>query len=223
MAELRPEIARLFAPFVQGEELHEVCQAEPLFPEEEAPLARAVEKRRNEFALGRTAARHALRKLGIPAQALPTLKDRSVGWPATAWGSITHTDALCIAVAAHTTHVCGIGIDAELRHRVEPKLWHMIATDVERARLERYATEDERLLRAALLFSAKESFYKAQFCVSRAWVGFHDAELDMDEAGQFEIRLLKDVDDAFAAGSRFEGRYTLLERHVVTGITLCPR
>ncbi len=223
MAALRREIAELFPPGVEGEELHFAEEAQSLFPEEEVALARAVEKRRTEFALGRTAARSALRALGVAPQALPALPDRSVAWPEHICGSITHTEGLCIAVASPREQLAGIGIDAELRNRVEPRLWRMIATERERARLEQGATEEQRLLRAALLFSAKESFYKAQFCVSRAWVGFHDAELEIDETGAFELRLLKEVNESFTLGSRFVGRYTVLAQHVVTGLAIFPR
>jgi 4'-phosphopantetheinyl transferase EntD len=77
-----------------------------------------------------------------------------------------------------------------------------------------------RLLRAALLFSAKESFYKAQFCVSRAWVGFHDAATEFDPTGAFEVELLVQVGESFAPGARFQGKYTELEQHVVTGLVI---
>lgn len=220
---LRPEIAALFPACVSGAELSEPELAEPLFEEEAASVARAVARRRLEFALGRTAARRALSALGLPKVALPQNPDRSVAWPEPAWGSITHTEGLCAAVAALRSQLSGLGIDAERKERVEPRLWHLIATEREQAWMAGAPSEPERLLRAALLFSAKESFYKAQFCVSRAWVGFHDAELAFDERGAFEVRLLVDVGEAFARDARFEGKYAVLDAHVVTGLVIAPR
>jgi 4'-phosphopantetheinyl transferase EntD len=220
---LRPEIAALFPACVSGAEVNAPELAEPLFAEEEASVARAVARRRVEFALGRTAARRALTALGLPKVALPQNPDRSVAWPQAVWGSITHTEGLCAAVAALRRELAGLGIDAERKERVEPRLWHLIATERERAWLSAGPSESERLLRAALLFSAKEAFYKAQFCVSRAWVGFHDAELAFDDRGSFEVRLLVDVGDAFARDTRFEGKYAVLDAHVVTGLVIAPR
>jgi 4'-phosphopantetheinyl transferase EntD len=208
----------LFPGDVRCVELSDPALAKPLFPAEEAAIARAVDKRKLEFALGRTAARQALAQLGIAPVALPQNKDRSVEWPAAAWGSITHADGICAAVATLRTQHAGVGLDAELRERVKRELWGHIATERE----QRWLSEHEPLsaARATLLFSAKEAFYKAQFCVSRAWVGFLDAELEFDEHGAFELRLRKDVGDSFRVGARFEGRYATTTRHVLTGLVL---
>src|SRR4051794_36063543 len=102
---MAPTIRDLFPAHVSLAELHDPELAEPLFPEEQAAIARAVEKRRLEFALGRTCARRALRELGVNPGALVPLADRSVPWPSEAWGSITHADGFCAAVAASRTLV----------------------------------------------------------------------------------------------------------------------
>jgi 4'-phosphopantetheinyl transferase EntD len=223
MSSLRSDIAALFPPEVKGVELSAPELAEPLFPEEELAIARAVEKRRIEFALGRTAARRALGVLGVPPVPLIANADRSVAWPAAAWGSITHADGLCAAVAALREHVAGLGIDAEVKDRVHQKLWNMIATEHEQKWLAEPTADAEQLLRAALLFSAKEAFYKAQFCVSRTWVGFHDAETEFDAQGNFQLKLLSDVGESFARGMCFSGKFTERERHVVTGLVISSR
>lgn len=223
---MRPPPARyfsaLFPDTVHGVELSAPELAGSLFPEEAAAIARAVDKRKLEFTLGRTAAREALQKLGVAPVALPQLPDRSVGWPDQAWGSITHADGICAAIAARRSDHAGIGIDAEVKQRVKRELWKHIATAPEIAWLERAPDEAAAADRATLLFSAKEAFYKAQFCVSRGWVGFQDAELTFDDSGSFEVRLLIDVNNAFVRETRFLGRYVFIEQHVVTGLVLGP-
>lgn len=129
---MRPEVRALFPSYVEGEELSSADQAEPLHPDEETHVARAVDKRRVEFALGRTCARRVLARLGISAPVLAAQSDRSVAWPAAAWGSITHADGYCAAVAALRSEVRGLGIDAELKTRVQEKLWKQIASERER-------------------------------------------------------------------------------------------
>jgi len=217
---MHPAITRLFPSTVHVSECSDPALVEPLFPEEEAAIARAVEKRKVEFALGRTAARAALRALGVAPGPLVAQPDRSVGWPGEAWGSITHADGICLAAAVRRSDHAGVGIDAELRERVRQDLWSHIATEREIAWFRDGTDEREARARATLLFSAKETFYKAQFCVSRAWVGFHDAELTFGADGTFEVRLLVDVGDAFAREARFHGRSCLLDRHVVTGMVV---
>lgn len=222
LAAMHPELSRLFPPSVRVVELSDPLLAEPLYPVEEQAIERAVEKRKIEFALGRTAARKALAQLGIDQAALVHNADRSVAWPSAAWGSITHADGICAAIAALRSDHAGIGVDAEVRARVRRDLWHHIATEREIAWFEAAASEREKAERATLLFSAKEAFYKAQFCVSRTWVGFHDVELRCDDRDTFEVTMLVDVATAFTRGQRFAGRYAFLPEHVVTGVALAP-
>jgi len=216
------ELFRLFPATVRVVELSDPDLAEPLYPEEELAVARAVEKRKLEFALGRTAARKALQALGVAPQALPPLPDRSVAWPEATWGSITHAERICAAIACLRRDHAGIGLDAEVAGRVQRSLWSHIATPREIAWLESACDEHEGAARATLLFSAKEAFYKAQFCATRAWVGFHDAELSFRDDGTFEVTLLVDVADIFTRNQRFAGRYAATTQHVMTGLVLPP-
>jgi 4'-phosphopantetheinyl transferase EntD len=190
----------------------------PLYPEEAAHIARAVDKRRREFALGRACARSALAALGVAPGPLPSLPDRSVAWPAAAWGSITHTEGLCAAVAVRRSDAAGIGVDVEVRGRVGQQLWRHIATERERRWLDEPPAPHEKAERATRLFSAKEAFYKAQYCVSRAWVGFHDVELTLDDDGVFTVELVVDVGDVFRRGTRFSGRVHETREHVLSGL-----
>ena len=194
---------------------------EALFPEEAAHIVRAVAKRKHEFTAGRICARRALTALGLPAVALPPNEDRSVRWPDAVWGSITHTEGLCAAVAVRREQLRGVGIDAELRGRVTQKLWGQIASEREVAWFSAAPSALEAAERATLLFSAKEAFYKAQYCVSRCFVGFHEVELEFAEAS-FVVRLQNDIGGVFEEGRTFSGRFTLLAGHVVTGLVIAP-
>ncbi len=217
---MRLEPSALFPTSVAYAELSAESALEPLFAEEAAFIARAVDKRKHEFALGRACARRALAALGIPAQPLVANQDRSVRWPTQAWGSVTHTEGFCAAVAALRSQVRGVGIDAEQRGRVHEKLWSHIANEREIAWFRAAGSERAAAQRATLLFSAKEAFYKAQYCVSQTFVGFHEVELDFDEAGAFVVSVVSDIASSFARGSRFAGRYLELPDHVVTGLVI---
>ena len=216
---MRPELRALFPESVAYAELMDPAQAEPLFLEEEAHIARAVDKRRHEFALGRTCARRALVQLGLPRTALPAHADRSVQWPAQALGSITHADGFCAAVAARRSDLRGLGIDAEVRGRVTPKLWSHIATEREIGWFQATDSAAEANERATVLFSAKEAFYKAQYCITRTFVGFHEVELSF-EGAQFQVRLVGEVARLFPEGARFPGNFALLGEHVLTGVVI---
>jgi 4'-phosphopantetheinyl transferase EntD len=70
-----------------------------LLPEEETLVARAVERRRSEFAAGRRAARLALGKLGCPACPLMIGALREPLFPPGFAGSITHDGRYAAAIA----------------------------------------------------------------------------------------------------------------------------
>lgn len=59
-----------------------------LFPEEEALVAKAVDKRRREFATARGCARSALAAFGFPPASIMTGENGAPRWPAGVVGSI---------------------------------------------------------------------------------------------------------------------------------------
>jgi 4'-phosphopantetheinyl transferase EntD len=147
-------------------------------PELEA-VARAVPKRRQEFATGRHLARAAMRELGLPAAPVPRRADRSPAWPDGCLGSITHTNALAGVAVARAGVVEGIGIDLEESHRVSAELHDKLFTPTE---LGRYVDAPPGW--ADLLFSAKESVYKAVNPIVGKYIGFHEVEVDVTFAEQ---------------------------------------
>jgi 4'-phosphopantetheinyl transferase EntD len=215
---MRSELLALFPPGVAGAELFRLEQAEPLFAEERAGLARAAPRRLREFAAGRHCAREALAALGEPRAPLPRLADREPAWPPGIVGSITHSRDYCAAVVARRATCAGLGFDAEEWGRVRRDLWRRIATPAELAWLRAQADAGERW--ASVLFSAKEAFYKAQHAPSRSFLGFQDAAFHPAPEGAFEIALLRDVPGVGRAGDRFAGRHAACARRCYTGIAL---
>ena len=71
-----------------------------------------------------------------------------------------------------------------------------------------------------LLFSAKESIYKAWFPLTRTWLDFTDCELTVrSDDGTFTGRLL--VVGRHAGGrtiERLNGRWTVHGRHILTAV-----
>ncbi|SHL43804.1 4'-phosphopantetheinyl transferase family protein [Actinacidiphila paucisporea] len=164
-----------FSRAAYGGELDEA----PLYPEEEPVVARAVAKRRREYAAGRACAREALARLGVPAG--PILRDAHRGaphWPDGVVGSITHCDGYRAAAVARSTDILALGIDAEPHDRLPAGvLDSIVATDAERAALAALAESDPRIHWDRLFFSAKETVYKAWYPYHHRMLGFHEAEL----------------------------------------------
>ena len=193
-----------------------------LFPAEEALVARAVQKRRREFATGRHCARTALGALGIaPAPILPG-QGGAPQWPPGIVGSITHCAGYRAAAAARASGVVTVGLDAEPAQRLPGEVLELVALPDERDRLLGLARAEPGVCWDRLLFSAKESVYKAWYPLARRWLGFDDADITINAAdGTFEARLL--VTAPASSGvppAGFTGRWVIAEGMILTAITV---
>ncbi|HKY18610.1 MAG TPA: 4'-phosphopantetheinyl transferase superfamily protein [Rhizomicrobium sp.] len=149
---------RILAPNIFGAEMHDRGQRVAVHPEEEVFVARAGEKRRRDFALGRACARAALRDLGREA-AIGMAQSGAPLWPKDVVGSITHTQGYAAALVAEARHISGIGVDAERIGGVTQELWPRLFAPAERDYL--MACKADKATMATLFFSAKEACYKA--------------------------------------------------------------
>lgn len=157
-----------------------------LWPEERPLVADAVAARVEQFAAGRQCARAALAAIGEAPTALGRGAQRSVRWPPSVWGAISHTEGYAVAVVGRRAHGPGpVGIDAEQVGRVEEHLYPRLFVDGERAWLDGVAP-DHRARAATELFGLKECYYKAQFPLTGAWVGFHDVHVVGPGPGTFD-------------------------------------
>jgi 4'-phosphopantetheinyl transferase EntD len=162
-----------------------------LFPQEEEAVGNAVEKRRREFVTARACARAALAQLGYPDQPVPSGSRGEPVWPAGVVGSITHCAGYRGCAVAPADEMATIGIDAEVAKPLPLDLIADIALPEERAGLQRLSLEDSTVSWDRLLFSIKESIYKAWFPLARTWLGFEDASVTIDRAdGTFAAQLL---------------------------------
>ncbi len=187
---------------------------------EEAIVGRAVEKRRREFATGRACARNALERLGLGSSPILTGDRGEPLWPAGVVGSITHCDGYRACAAARRTELKSVGIDAEPHEPLPEGLLPDIARPEEIPRLSELSRATPAIHWDRLLFSAKESVYKAWFPLAERWLGFEDASLTIDpDGGTFSAQLLVAgpvVDGTEVTG--FEGRWLVREGLVLSAI-----
>jgi 4'-phosphopantetheinyl transferase EntD len=193
-----------------------------LFPVEREALGQAVEKRRREFVTARACAREALARLAIPPQPIPTGSRGEPVWPDGVVGSITHCTGYRACAVAAASDLTTIGIDAEVAEPLPQGLIGDIALPEERQAIERLAAADPGISWDRLLFSIKESIYKAWFPLTRSWLGFEDACVSLDrERGSFSAQLL--VPGPTLHGRQldgFSGRWMIAEGLVLSAIAL---
>ena len=192
-----------------------------LAPEEEAAVAQAVASRRAEFTTARSCARAALRRLGAPSSAIPVGEKRAPVWPDGVVGAITHCAGFRGAAVAWRDEVRTVGLDAEPHGPLPDGVLDAVSDEGERAVLGRLAHQRADVPWDKLLFSAKESVYKAWFPLTGRWLGFEDAELVPALDGTFRARLRVPgpVVDGVELAS-FDGRWVVRDGLVITAIAL---
>jgi 4'-phosphopantetheinyl transferase EntD len=162
-----------------------------LFPGEEASIAQAVDKRRYEFSTARVCARRALAELGLPAVPILPGAGGAPRWPDGVVGSMTHCHGYRAAAVAYATDLRTIGIDAEPHDALPEGVLDAVALPQEQERLASLRASSPGTHWDRLLFSAKESTYKAWFPLAARWLGFEDADMTFDPLGNsFTVRLL---------------------------------
>lgn len=189
---------------------------EDLHVEEKDLISHAMGKRQGEFAAGRLCAKEALAKLGILD--FPILKDEKGApiWPEGISGSISHAKGCCAAVVVEVAKGESLGLDIEEVNRLTEDLWEYVFVPEEIEWLRKQGNQSQ--MWASVIFSAKEAFYKAQYPISLAWVGFQDVAIEIKSQGEeYIIRLLIDI-EPWKKGKEFIGKYCFFSTYVVSGV-----
>ncbi|NEC14990.1 4'-phosphopantetheinyl transferase superfamily protein [Streptomyces sp. SID8014] len=175
-------------------ETREEAPEATLYPEEAAVVARAVHKRRAEFATVRHCARRAMAELGLPPAPLLPGERGAPRWPGGVVGSMTHCAGYRAAVVGLASRFRSVGVDAEPHDTLPEGVLDMIALPAERERHTALCRDRPEVHWDRLLFSAKESVYKAWFPLTGRWLDFSEADIVVEPGtgptGSFAVRLL---------------------------------
>lgn len=203
-------------PGVVAVEAHGAGDEADLLPEEAATLAAAVDKRRREFAAGRSCARQALARLGFPAAPILPAPSRAPIWPDGVVGSITHCAGYGAAAVGRRADFLTIGIDAEVHRALPDGVVDRVASVEERQHLSSLGSQTHW---DCVLFSAKESIYKAWSPVTSEWLDFEDVAVTFaPESGVFEAAIRR-RHRAWPLAT-VTGRFAVSGSHVLTTVVL---
>ena len=235
-ARLSP-LSALFPPSVAVAELQWQVTAEAFTLEPSAlallskreweSIRTCAESRVRDFYAGRLCAHLALAQLGVTDFDLLAGPDRQPLWPAGFTGSITHTEGFSAAVVARCCRVVGLGIDVERISAVHPDLWPTISSPGELERL-RSLPAGVQLIAAALIFVAKEAFFKCQYPLAGERFDFGEVQVDgadwESDSGDFQLnwRTPSKLDGLVPASAhgRLSGRFQRREQFLIAGVTL---
>lgn len=209
-------IQSLFSKEVEAVISNEIGLIASLYPEERELIKHAIQKRQGEFAAGRLCAKEGLKRLGI--ENFPILKDKKGApiWQEGVRGSISHAQGCCAAVVARVRANESLGLDIEKIDRLGEDLWEYLFVEEELKWLKSQNSNSQKS--ATLLFAAKEAFYKAQYLLSHAWVGFKDVFIEINETkNEFTVHLMVKV-ERWPQDTKFVGKYVFFNQYVACGI-----
>lgn len=141
-------------------------------------LKNAVLKRQVEFLTGRACAQSALQQLGVDFnETLGVGASREPLWPEGIIGSITHNAHWALALAAQCHTLCLLGIDLEtiVDPQTEANIEALVCTPQEQQQLIQAGLNHQQA--TTLLFSAKESLFKALYPSVQRYFDFSCARL----------------------------------------------
>ena len=215
-------IEQILAAQVASAEAFDDAGAGELFAQERASLGDAAAKRVAEFTTVRTCARRALTRLGLPAVPIVRGRGGAPRWPEGIVGSMTHCRGYRAAAVAHAVDIVTIGIDAEVHEPLADGVLPYIASVDERAQLQSLSRQQPHMHWDRVLFSAKESVYKAWFPLMSRWLDFTEAVMTIDpDRGRFRTRLL--VTGPTGPGGSlvgFDGRWLVRDGLVLTAVVV---
>lgn len=151
-----------------------------LLEEEAALLDRAVARRVAEFAAGRWCAHRALAAIGRDVGPVLRGEQREPLWPEGVVGAITHKEGYCAAAVAPAERLAAVGIDAEEHEALPDGVLDRIALAPEAAWIS--ARQGDGVHWDRVLFSAKESVFKAWFPIARRFLEFEGARVELAPA-----------------------------------------
>lgn len=178
----------------------------------------AVAKRKAEYVAGRYVAATALSSLGSEITKIPVGLNREPLWPPGYTGSISHTSSSAACIAAYNKEIEFVGIDMEkiIAEDQLDGISEYILGNEKPEILNTIAIAKPLLL--TLIFSAKESLFKALYPNVKRFFGFEAATvLTLDlETSSFEIKLETDLSPCFLAGRVISGCFQTSEKEVLT-------
>lgn len=200
----------------------ELCDdvTEILYPEEEHFIARAVNKRVREFTTVRACARLALEKLDLrrPVQ-VPGPRGEPT-WPTGIVGAMTHCQGYRAATVARASDFHSLGIDAEPNSPLPPRIRSSVLSPAEMHHASALAEVQPGVAWERLMFSAKESVFKAWYPLAKTWLGFDDGEITFKLDHTFCARLHRSHLPPELQGRSLQGTWDCSHNLLVTALTV---
>ncbi|MEZ8143883.1 4'-phosphopantetheinyl transferase [Enterovibrio sp. FF113] len=182
-------------------------------------IQQAVTKRKAEYLAGRVVSKWALERIGSKSLHVGRDEDRKPIFPIGFSGSISHSQNTAICVVTTNKHIKYVGIDVEntVTSKVANELKHLIASNHEFSLLRSSGLSINQ--KVTLIFSAKESLFKAIYPYANQILGFDSSSIISIKNNSLELKLRNDIADKIQSQSVFKCEF-IVEREEVTTLVL---
>jgi len=183
-------------------------------------IRRSKTKRKAEFLAGRlSASYHLFKRFGIN-ESVGIHEDRSPIWPLEILGSISHTNdkAICLLSAVKDSTLLGVDIENIMSIETVNDIKGLVVFSEEE---KEFISSGFNLIElTSLLFSAKESLFKALYPKVKSFFDFSSANAirvnSIDKIITLELTV--DLCSEYIKGDLFICHYSMNSRHVITYI-----
>lgn len=184
-------------------------------------LHAASAKRQRDFLAGRFCAMRALQSAGlVPIQEIGIAESGLPRWPDGWTGSISHSKGIAVAAVANKTLCCALGIDVE--ERIDQHIANEISSQISSPEELLLLDTFELPTALTIIFSAKESLYKALYPFANRFFDFSAARVSGFSETMLHLSLTENWSALWPKDTWIPVQYTIVREHVFTAVCI-PR
>lgn len=167
-----------------------------------ASVQSSVAKRKSEFLAGRLCAKKCLSQYDLSSQVFIGTHREPV-WPDGVLGAISHTNNIAGALITKCQDYNGVGLDIE--NVMSNETVHSISSQIMSKEELRYCNSCNANKNTifTLIFSAKESFFKAAFSQVQKYFDFHAVKILHISENFLTFRVTEELSEVFQPGYEF--------------------
>lgn len=184
-------------------------------------IAQAHPKRQQEYLCGRVLAQAALSHHFGLDQPLTSMHEHLPIWPTHVLGSISHSQNKLIVALSNNANYLGIDIEHWVTSEFAQESAHLVLTPSEFDLWKSKAAEFFDFARyVSLIFSIKESLYKAVYPTAKQYIDFLEASIvDINFENQtLTLTFLSEIQQRYQLLEQYQGGWAVEQDHIMTWV-----
>lgn len=184
-------------------------------------IAQARVERKNEYLCGRVLAQAVLNHHFSLDQPITSMHEALPIWPSHVLGSISHSQNKLIVALSNNAIYLGIDIEHWVTSEFAKESAHLILTPSEFALWKTRACEFFDFAGyVSLIFSIKESLYKAVYPTAKQYIDFLEASIiDINFENQtLTLNFLLEIQQRYQLLEQYQGGWTIEQDHIMTWV-----